>query len=70
MHVGAVFEDINYPGGNGRNRLVSSGIGIEGVTVELYNSINSLINSTTTNNNGYQIFEIQADVFGKQELIP
>lgn len=54
--TGYVFEDINYPGGNGRNRLVSSGIGIEGVTVELYNSINSLINSTTTNSNGQYTF--------------
>jgi parallel beta-helix repeat protein len=33
---GTVFEDINYGGGVGRSQATSSGIGVEGVRVELY----------------------------------
>lgn len=36
LMVGRVFEDINYGGGAGRNRTVSSGISIPNVTIELY----------------------------------
>ncbi len=56
LATGYVFEDVNYPGGAGRNRSTSSGTGISGATVELYNSSNSLITSATTNNNGQYVF--------------
>jgi parallel beta-helix repeat protein len=34
---GTVFEDVNYGGGAGRSLAASSGVGIAGVRVELYN---------------------------------
>ncbi|TXH69911.1 MAG: right-handed parallel beta-helix repeat-containing protein [Thiothrix sp.] len=49
---GVVFEDINYGGGNGRSQSIATGIGINGVRVELYNNTGSLISTTTTANNG------------------
>lgn len=53
---GTVFEDINYPGGPGRNLTLSSGIPLENVTVELYNSSNVLEKTTTTDSNGEYVF--------------
>lgn len=43
--TGTVFEDINYPGGNGRSQINSNGVGVENATVELY--IEAPINSGT-----------------------
>lgn len=54
--TGRVFEDVNYGGGQGRNRLTSSGVGVENVTVELYDVTNSLIDDTTTDANGAYTF--------------
>lgn len=54
--TGYVFEDLNYPGGAGRDRATASGIGIQGATVELYNSSNNLINTQITNSNGQYTF--------------
>ena len=45
---GTVFEDINYGGGAGRSRVSSSGAGVTGATVELYDSTGSLVSATTT----------------------
>ncbi|GAA4270710.1 right-handed parallel beta-helix repeat-containing protein [Aquimarina gracilis] len=54
--VGTVFEDINYPGGTGRNLTTSSGIPIPNVTVELYDNSNNLVETTTTNASGEYVF--------------
>ena len=51
---GVVFEDINYGGGAGRNLAAASGVGINGTTVELYNTAGALVATTTTANNGTQ----------------
>ncbi|TKD55272.1 S-layer family protein [Flavobacterium sp. ASW18X] len=59
--TGFVFEDINYPGGTGRNRLNANGEPLEGVTVELYNSFGNIIRTTTTDANGQYIFGGMAD---------
>lgn len=50
--TGRVFEDLNYPGGNGRDLATSSGTGIEGVLVELYDNTNAFIDSDITDING------------------
>ena len=50
--TGTVFEDVNYGGGQGRDFTTSSGIGLEGVTVELYNSLGILLSSDITDENG------------------
>jgi len=53
---GTVFEDINYGGGAGRSLANSSGVGIAGVRVELYNSAGGFLSSTTTNASGVYTF--------------
>ncbi|WP_299215570.1 Calx-beta domain-containing protein [uncultured Aquimarina sp.] len=50
--TGTVFEDVNYPGGVGRDLASSFGIGIEGVTVELYDNTGTLVDSDITDVNG------------------
>ncbi|WP_234424201.1 S-layer family protein [Aquimarina sp. Aq107] len=50
--TGTVFEDINYPGGTGRDLATSSGVGIEGVLVELYDNTDTFIDSDITDING------------------
>lgn len=59
--TGFVFEDINYPGGTGRNRVSANGVPLEGVTVELYNSFGNLIRVATTDANGQYVFGGMAD---------
>lgn len=54
--TGTVFEDINYPGDQGRDQTSSSGIGIPGVTIELYDITNSLVQTTTTDTDGAYVF--------------
>src|SRR5690349_8487365 len=50
---GTVFEDVNYGGGAGRSLAALSGVGIEGVRVELYRvSSGALVDSDTTDGNG------------------
>lgn len=49
---GNVFEDINYPGGLGRDQATSSGIGIEGVTLQLFDNLGVLYDTVTTDSNG------------------
>ncbi|MFD2588172.1 beta strand repeat-containing protein [Croceitalea marina] len=58
---GTVFEDINYPGGNGRNLADASGIGLENVTVELYDATSTLISTTITDSSGNYSFGGMAD---------
>ncbi|WP_405207916.1 beta strand repeat-containing protein [Aquimarina sp. LLG6339-5] len=52
LMTGTVFEDINYPGGTGRDLATSSGVGIEGVLVELYDNTGTFIDSDVTDANG------------------
>ena len=54
--IGYVFEDVNYGGGVGRDITTSSGVGIGGATVELYDNSDTLIETTTTNANGQYVF--------------
>ena len=49
---GTVFEDVNYGGGAGRNLAASSGSGVSGATVELYNSSGIYVSSTATGTGG------------------
>jgi len=53
---GTVFEDVNYGGGDGRSLAASSGTGVNGVTVELYNSSGVFVSSTTTASGGTYSF--------------
>ncbi len=53
---GTVFEDINYGGGAGRSLANSSGVGIAGVRVELYDSAGAFLSFTTTNASGVYTF--------------
>ncbi|TDT39629.1 CUB-like protein [Maribacter spongiicola] len=54
--TGNVFEDINYPGGLGRDQATSSGLGVSGVTVELFESNGTFIERKTTNVDGQYTF--------------
>ena len=58
---GTVFEDINYPGGNGRSLADAGGIGLADAIVELYNSVGTLIETTTTDSSGNYSFGGMAD---------
>ncbi|AYN67048.1 sodium:calcium exchanger [Euzebyella marina] len=59
--AGRVFEDVNYPGGFGRDRTASSGIGITGAVVELYESNGNFIQRKNTAANGNYSFGGMAD---------
>ncbi len=51
--TGRVFEDVNYGGGAGRSFAASSGVGITGVRVELYNvGTGALVASVNTGAGG------------------
>ncbi len=58
--TGTVYEDINYPGNNGRDLATSSGVPIENATLELYREATPgnfvLENTTTTNSAGEYVF--------------
>ncbi len=54
--TGTVFEDINYPGGSGRNLSISAGLPISGATVELYDNTNTLIQTEITDSSGEYVF--------------
>ena len=53
---GTVFEDVNYGGGAGRSLAGSAGVGVNGATVELYNSAGSYVSNTTTAGGGAYSF--------------
>lgn len=59
--TGTVFEDINYPGGEGRDMATASGVGIPNVTIELYDSSNNLLDTVVTDSNGDYVFGGVAD---------
>ncbi|GAA4277252.1 beta strand repeat-containing protein [Aquimarina mytili] len=59
--VGTVYEDINYPGGAGRDLATSSGAPIENATVELYDSSGNLELIATTDSAGEYVFAGMAD---------
>jgi hypothetical protein len=59
--AGTVFEDVNYPGGPGRNRISSGGLGVSGAIVELFNSSGTFIQRKNTDINGYYSFGGMAD---------
>ena len=54
--IGTVFEDVNYGGGNGRDLAASSGVVLPGVTVELYDMSNALVDTQITDVNGEYVF--------------
>jgi hypothetical protein len=54
--TGTVFEDINYGGGLGRNLASSSGVPLPGVTVELYDGVGALTQTSTTGPSGRYVF--------------
>ncbi|PKA99398.1 CUB-like protein [Flavobacteriaceae bacterium MAR_2009_75] len=59
--AGRVFEDVNYPGGLGRNRTVSSGVGITGAVVELFDESGNFVQRKNTAANGSYSFGGMAD---------
>ncbi|MFL1896997.1 beta strand repeat-containing protein [Aquimarina sp. 2-A2] len=50
--TGTVFEDTNYGGGAGRDRTTASGTPVVGATLELYNNLNTLEQTVTTDASG------------------
>ena len=54
--TGRVFEDVNYGGGAGRNYAATSGIGVNGATVELWDSGGTLVDTQTTDASGIYVF--------------
>lgn len=50
--TGTVFEDVNYPGGPGRNVTVSAGKPVVGARVELYDSAGNLNRTGFTGTDG------------------
>lgn len=59
--TGTVFEDVNYPGGSGRDMATSSGVGVNNATLEIYDSSDVYIKNTTTDSNGDYTFGGIAD---------
>ena len=59
--AGTVFEDVNYPGGPGRNKLTAGSMGVSGAIVELFNSSGTFIQRKTTDINGYYSFGGMSD---------
>lgn len=54
--VGRIFEDINYGGGPGRDRITAGDVGIPNASVELYDDLNALVTTTTSNATGQYTF--------------
>ncbi|WP_072863272.1 Calx-beta domain-containing protein [Arenibacter palladensis] len=59
--AGRVFEDVNYPGGPGRDRISSGGLAVSGAVVELFDSAGNFVQRKTTDINGYYSFGGMAD---------
>ncbi|MFC4096224.1 Calx-beta domain-containing protein [Euzebyella saccharophila] len=59
--AGRVFEDVNYPGGSGRDRVTANGTGITGAVVELFESNGTFIQRKNTAANGSYSFGGMAD---------
>ena len=61
---GTVFEDVNYGGGPGRTLAASSGVGIQGATVELYDSTGAFLQSVVTvGAGGYSFSGLQGNAY-------
>ncbi|MDG1570685.1 Calx-beta domain-containing protein [Robiginitalea sp. M366] len=58
---GTVFEDLNYPGGAGRDQATAAGIGIPNATVELYTSTGTFQATTTSDASGDYYFGGMSD---------
>lgn len=54
--TGTVFEDVNYGGGIGRDLATSTGTPVVGATLELYNNLNTLEQTVTTDASGKYTF--------------
>ena len=54
--TGTVFEDVNYPGGTGRNQINSVGIPVAGAIVELFEDNGTFVERKNTNVNGDYTF--------------
>ena len=54
--TGTVFEDVNYPGGNGRNQVNSGGVPVAGAIVELFEANGTFIERKNTKVNGDYTF--------------
>lgn len=50
--TGTVFEDVTYGGGAGRTKAASSGVGVAGARVELFDSGGAFIAATVTDASG------------------
>ncbi|MDO6855291.1 Calx-beta domain-containing protein [Cellulophaga lytica] len=59
--AGRVFEDVNYPGGEGRDQVTSGGVGLSGAVVELFDSSGTFIQRKNTEANGNYSFGGMAD---------
>ncbi|SHJ53027.1 Calx-beta domain-containing protein [Pseudozobellia thermophila] len=59
--AGRVFEDVNYAGGPGRDRVTAGGVGISGAIVELFDSSGTFIQRKSTEADGYYSFGGMAD---------
>ena len=59
--TGTVFEDINYPGGAGRDMATASGVGVNNATLEIYDASDTYVESVTSDANGDYIFGGMAD---------
>ncbi|MDC6366097.1 MULTISPECIES: beta strand repeat-containing protein [Flavobacteriaceae] len=59
--TGTVFEDVNYPGGVGRNMAAASGVGVSNATLEIYDASNNYVESVTTDPSGNYTFGGMAD---------
>ncbi len=53
---GTVFEDVNYGGGAGRDRVTAGGVVRSGARVELFDASGNYVTSTTTNASGVYTF--------------
>ena len=59
--TGTVFEDINYPGGPGRNINDANGVPLAGASVELYDNLGNLVETVLTDDDGDYVFAGMAD---------
>jgi len=59
--AGNVFEDVNYPGGVGRDKVTSGGVGTSGSIVELFDSSGNFLQRKNTDINGNYSFGGMAD---------
>ncbi|MEO0573148.1 MAG: Calx-beta domain-containing protein [Bacteroidota bacterium] len=54
--TGTVFEDVNYPGGAGRDMTAAAGVGVADATLEIYDATNTFIENTTVGSDGEYTF--------------